>query len=151
MTDVEITINEISENVILNGMSLFNYYVNIYKNYFFHDDWKQNKEVIKLVKIFENICLSGIKKFRFLSIIQFDIDAFNSIMKKSDILSNDEELIEYLTVLNTIHSKLDHCWSFIHDNDNNIKKLEKENEILKKEMKNLEYKTNRLRKGSSIF
>ena len=152
MTNINNTIDELSENIILNGVSLFNYYVNVYKNYFFRsDDWKQDKEVINLVKFFENICLSGIKKFRFLSIIQFDIDAFKSIMNMSNILSNDEELVEYLTVLDNIHSKLDHCFCFLRDNEKDITKLMNENEMLKKDLKDLTYKTNRLKSKGFIF
>ena len=56
MTDIDNVINNVSETVILNlnGCSLFDYYLDIYRNHFFRETgWEKRKEVKKLIKFFE--------------------------------------------------------------------------------------------------
>ena len=151
MTSIDTVINNVSETIILNlnGCSLFDYYLDIYRNHFFRETgWEKRKEVKKLIKFFEYICLSDIKKFRFLSIIQFDVIAFKHLIDVSDVLKEDEEIMEYFNVLTKIDDKFQFFSGLEKDVATTLHKIQNENEMLKKDVKELTYRMNKLKKGS---
>lgn len=151
MTNIDNIINDVSETVILNlnGHSLFDYYLDIYRNHFFRETgWEKRKEVKKLIKFFEYICLSDIKKFRFLSIIHFDVMAFKHLIDVSDVLKEDEEIMEYFNLLAKIDDQFKFFGTVEKEISNEINKMKNENEMLKKDVKDLTYRVNKLRKGS---
>lgn len=151
MTDIDNAINNVSETIILNlnGCSLFDYYLDIYRTHFFRETgWEKRKEVKKLIKFFEYICLSNIKKFRFLSIIQFDVMAFKHLIDVSNVLKEDEEIMEYFNLLVKIDDKFRFFSDLEKDVANTLHKIKNENEMLKKDVKDLTYRVNKLKKGS---
>lgn len=107
MNNVDDKINEMSENIVLKNKDLFSYYMENLNHYnHLTMQWENCDDTIKLVKLFESIVSSKNKMYRFISIAMENLDAFNQLIKLSEILKNDEELIEYLNIIHKMKEKI---------------------------------------------
>jgi len=146
-------VNEISENMILNNQSLFDYYFKIYNRYYLKEkeEWDSNFNKKEIIDLFESISLNNRRKFRLYSIIQLDVTAFHLLTFESEIIKNDEEIVTYVHIYECENAKYDdlrisfkieieHLRKIIYDQEKDIKKL-------KEETQSLRYSTNRIKKG----
>lgn len=147
-------LNEISENIILKNQNLMDYYLHFYNRYFFTDKNEWNKKFNKneLINLLELISLTNNKKIRIYSIIQHDLDAFKSLINESEILNNDEEIKTYMNIIYNNEMKYDDLKSSFTAEIYYLRReieinFQREIEELRRDIKELTYSTNKIRKG----